>query len=309
MPLPRPETPSPARTWTIPANVDELNAAFATLDDDEELAAFARGLHRGVNLGKLKDGAPDAMVTGFDLGAAWRMRAEEFRSKQQKGGETSAAIRAAKFGTSQPPHRHPEDTSKIPRSDFEPDPEGRSNLSSIQYPLSFNPETSNQLKAPCQEESSSCSGTRTLPKPPAALKKKKPAPWEQLIHADVVQLTNDIFDHWPNSDRKQPNGQDYVPASSRPKLAARLMALRGQGVDLDVCLTIAKKFTREFGEGGMWAKAAENFFGKVDDAPWVAYYNAHMTNRKIDREQAEDDRLKAEQEQRDSQESPFEEVS
>ena len=109
------------RTWTVPFNLDELNAAFATLDDDAEVAAFARGLHRGVNLGKLKEDAPGAMVSGYDFGLSCRLKAEEFREKQKRGGITSAANRVTKFGTAQPPRSH-----------FEPDLEVTSNLSSNQ---------------------------------------------------------------------------------------------------------------------------------------------------------------------------------
>ena len=140
------------------------------------------------------------------------------------------------------------------------------------------------------------------PAKPSAERKKKPSPWEQTISDEVVELTNGIFNIWPNSDQRQPNGTDYVPRSSRAKLAARLTDLHKQGVDLAVCWEIAKKFKREFYEGGMWAKAAENFFGKVEDAPWIAYYQAYQTMIQS--------RKKAEAEAgRKVEESPFEEVS
>ena len=133
-------------------------------------------------------------------------------------------------------------------------------------------------------------------------RKKKPAPWEQTLSDEVVTLANYIFRLWPDGDRKQPNGKDYVPRSSKAKLAARLSDLHKQGVDLDVCLAIAKRFTQEFDQCGMWAKAAENFFGKVDDAPWIAYYQAHQTNVLRQKEEESEAARRAE-------DNPFEEVS
>lgn len=119
-----------ARTWAVTLNLDEFNATYATFDDDDEIAAFTKGLNRGLNAGKLKDGAPAAMVLGFDLGLVWRQRAEDLIERKRAGGQASAASREAKNGASQPFSTVLEDSYGSASTVFE--------QSINQYPLPLN---------------------------------------------------------------------------------------------------------------------------------------------------------------------------
>lgn len=115
------------------------------------------------------------------------------------------------------------------------------------------------------------------PKPEAKPRASKKPSWKGGFEDDILDATTEIIGFWPNESRRQPNSDSRVPRSSGPQLAARLSRIKQSGGDLSVCVAIAKRAVDEF-EHGKWAKAAENFFGKSEDAPWIAYYQAHTTN-------------------------------
>jgi hypothetical protein len=127
-----------ARTWTVPFNLDEHNAIFSEFEEDADVAAWARGLNRGVNGWALREDPPPspAMLAGYKFGLGCRLKAEEFRESQKAGGQKSAETRARKFGTPQPPRSCLEVTSKPPRSCIE----ATSNLSNIHNPIETRPD-------------------------------------------------------------------------------------------------------------------------------------------------------------------------
>ena len=76
-----------ARTWQIRINLDDVNAAVMLMETDAEMAAFARGLVRGLNAGTLKDGASDAYFSGWQIGNDGRTSAEIARLTNQNNGK------------------------------------------------------------------------------------------------------------------------------------------------------------------------------------------------------------------------------
>ena len=76
-----------ARTWQIRVNLDDINAAVMLMETDAEMAAFARGLVRGLNAGSLKDGASDAYFSGWQIGNDGRTSAEIARLTNQNNGK------------------------------------------------------------------------------------------------------------------------------------------------------------------------------------------------------------------------------
>lgn len=105
--------------------------------------------------------------------------------------------------------------------------------------------------------------------------------WMVSYSPEVLAAVNSVLAFWPKSSERQPNASkgETVPTSSGPNLASRLNGIAAEGGDLEVCVAIAKRCTDEFRRGEHWSKAAENFFGKSDEAPWKSYYQAHITNR------------------------------
>ena len=95
-------------------NLDELNSLFASAWSSEEKAQMFEGIVRGSNGTIAPESSPKAMKDANALGLKWRSEAEEFLRLSEEAGKKSAAVRASKFGTSQPPsgnHRTPFDES------------------------------------------------------------------------------------------------------------------------------------------------------------------------------------------------------
>lgn len=86
---------SRARTWSVRLSVDELNASICLLETDEELAAWARGLMRGLNGGEDKAGASDAYSEGWEIGLSAREKADSLRAECAKVGSTGGSKRVA----------------------------------------------------------------------------------------------------------------------------------------------------------------------------------------------------------------------
>ena len=128
---------------------------------------------------------------------------------------------------------------------------------------------------------------QTNPLPPAApppeasreAKGSGKAAWMKAHSLEVVKATAEISAIWPNSAQGdfQPDGQTLVPGVSTSELAGRLGCIRKQGASLAVCVEIAKRAVAEW-RAGKWIKAPQYFFGKAKDAPFHAYYQAHVTN-------------------------------
>ena len=108
----------------------------------------------------------------------------------------------------------------------------------------------------------------------------KRASWTQEHSPDVVAAAREICGFWPDPKRDfQPDGKTPVPGISAPEVAVRLSEARKSGAELPVCIAIAKRAVEEFREGGKWIKAPQHFFGASKDAPFRAYYQAHVTNQ------------------------------
>lgn len=84
-------------------NLDELNTLFASAWSESEKALMFEGLVRGSNGTIAPESAPGPLRDANALGLKWRAEAEEFLRKAEDGGKKSAAARALRFGTSQPP--------------------------------------------------------------------------------------------------------------------------------------------------------------------------------------------------------------
>ena len=75
------------RIWSMRFNLDIFNAAYAALNDDQEKAQWLTGFSRGLNAGSLKDGVPEVLRQGFDLGLQMFAAADEFRAKASDAGK------------------------------------------------------------------------------------------------------------------------------------------------------------------------------------------------------------------------------
>lgn len=84
-------------------NLDELNTLFASAWSSDEKALMFEGLVRGSNGTVAPESAPGPLKEANALALKWRAEAEEFLRKAEEGGKKSAAARASRFGTSQPP--------------------------------------------------------------------------------------------------------------------------------------------------------------------------------------------------------------
>ena len=111
--------------------------------------------------------------------------------------------------------------------------------------------------------------------------KRKPK-WTTAHPMDVVQATGTIVGMWPSPSIGcyQPDGKSLVPGISPSELACRLADIKDQGADLGICAEIAQKAVQEW-KSGKWIKAPQYFFGKADDAPFRAYYQAYVTNKQL----------------------------
>ena len=134
-----------------------------------------------------------------------------------------------------------------------------------------------------QEQEQEQEQLKTSPTPPQAEGGYVRVPsWMKELPQDVIEAGGDIHGLWPapeNGDL-QPGARELtpVPKSSRPELCRRLLEIKRQGGDLEVCRAIAKRAVKEWRDG-KWIKASQHFFGKAKDAPWQAYYQAHITNQ------------------------------
>jgi hypothetical protein len=252
------------RIWMLHLNLDEFNAAFASLGNDVERSQFLAGLSRGMNAGSVRDDSSQAWLEGFDIGSSMRYEAEGFRGQKSSAGSASAKARLEKYGSSRPNTvRTPlEHTANTVRTPFEQP----SNQSTIHNPQSNNQQTTIDTKGM-----------------PAKRGRKD---WQEAFPGEVLEAFQEIQGFWPHAKQghsqptKDGNYQD-VPRTSGPELASRLDAIKKQGGDLSVCIAIAKRFVGEWERREVWLKAAENFFGKSDDAPWKGYYKAEATNRAV----------------------------
>ena len=109
--------------------------------------------------------------------------------------------------------------------------------------------------------------------------------WQLTFPEDVREAVLRILEKWPDPKRgdSQPGARDPtpVPVPSGPDLARRLVEIKKQGGDLEVCEAIADRAIEEW-KGGKWIKAPQFFFGVAKDAPWQAYYQAEITNRSLE---------------------------
>lgn len=113
-------------------------------------------------------------------------------------------------------------------------------------------------------------------------KKAKRPSWQNALAPEVVKATQEIRSIWPTpqQDHYQPDSKTLVPGVSASELAMRLSEVSGQGADLGICVEIAKRAVSEW-KAGKWIKAPQHFFGKAKDAPYKAYYQAHVTNQQM----------------------------
>ena len=91
-----------SRPWNFRFNLDEWNTLVGSIFTDLDRSLCLQGLGLGINGGDLPDEVPGAFARGWDFGKAMRDEVDEFRVKQSAKGVTSAANRAAKYGTAQP---------------------------------------------------------------------------------------------------------------------------------------------------------------------------------------------------------------
>ena len=105
--------------------------------------------------------------------------------------------------------------------------------------------------------------------------------WARAHPPEVIQVTTEIVATWPNHKSDlQPDAKvnQPVPHTSVPEVAQRLAEIVREGGKLEVCKAIAARAVTEWKSQGKWIKACQHFFGKAPDAPWRAYYQAHVTN-------------------------------
>ena len=123
--------------------------------------------------------------------------------------------------------------------------------------------------------------------PPAVAGPEKKATrkpqWTKSHSDEVVKATQSIREIWPTPEDGsfQPDRKTPVPGISPSELACRLAEIQGQGADLAICVAIAQRTAQEWKTQGKWIKAPQYFFGSSRDAPWKAYYQAHMTNLRL----------------------------
>lgn len=204
--------------------------------------------------------------------AAWRAR-----DKAKREGKTEVPPQKEEVITpegepeSAEPNPVTEDVTKVTESNQNVTP-----VQSTEYKVQ-------STSSPDGEEG--CGGRR------AEKKKKAPAKvpaWKAPFPEDVLEAVEEIMTFWAQSGKdwqpadRSTGKRDPVPETSRPKLADRLAAIQGEGGDLKVCVSIAKRFMEDYRRPGtrVWMKAAQFFFGVRDDAPWRALYRAHVTNER-----------------------------
>jgi hypothetical protein len=246
-----------SRTWNLRLNIDEFNAAYATLVKEGDHALFLAGLFAGINNASLDD-PTGPLGIGFLIGQGMRMEAEEFRAMKKTVGGRGGRPKNNLLVNQQVDQQVNQVVYQ--QVDLLVNP--------IHNPQSFNPITPNHN-----------------PKKPT--RQKQPS-WNQKFPLDVVEATNEILEFWPDGKKDiQPkkcaaDPTQYVPETHSRFLAARLADIQQEGGDLKICVEIAKQYVDSYKRGRNWVKAAEYFFGKTEDAKWKAYYQSEITNREIE---------------------------
>lgn len=98
---------SRSRTWSVRLSVDDLNASYCLLETDQEVAAWVRGLMRGLNAGDCKDGASAQYIEGWEIGRPARERADEIRSGCAETGRAGGNKRVANAQANASPDASP----------------------------------------------------------------------------------------------------------------------------------------------------------------------------------------------------------
>ena len=126
------------------------------------------------------------------------------------------------------------------------------------------------------------SGAGTPPAEAGDGKAKRKPKWTKAFPTEIVEAVKAIRSIWPTPEggEYQPDGRTLVPGVSPSELASNLNEILGQGAEMTVCVAIAERAVREWKQG-KWIKAPQYFFGKSRDAPFRAYYQAHVTNQSI----------------------------
>lgn len=83
------------RTWSIRLSVDDLNASIYLLESDSEVAAWTRGLMRGLNNGDAKDSASHAYSCGWEIGKSAREKADKIRAGLAENGSAGGKAKAS----------------------------------------------------------------------------------------------------------------------------------------------------------------------------------------------------------------------
>lgn len=125
-------------------------------------------------------------------------------------------------------------------------------------------------------------GAGTPPADAGLEKAKRKPKWTKALPVEIVQTIKAIKAFWPTPETGefQPDGRTPVPGVSWSEVGANLLEIQGQGAELSVCVSIANRAVQEW-KGGKWIKAPQYFFGKGRDAPFRAYYQAHVTNQAL----------------------------
>lgn len=272
--------------WNLRMNLDELNSLLAKCYCDTDRAQAFQGLVIGANGGAIPELEPEdtsevssktlrkSLRAGFEVGSKWRVEAEQFREKQRLGGKRSAETRAATYGSAQPSSKslreNPEDTSGASGESAEVSSRiSRTNLQSTICTVSTSTSTP-------EEKTEKKTRKKREPKAP------KTPEWAAPYPQPVLDATLEILSFWPTSGlqpTRKGEPEQEIPKSSAPALAERLNEAHTSGGDLDVCVSIARRFVEEWKAQRVWMKGAQYFFGKAADAPFRAYYRAEMTNR------------------------------
>ena len=84
------------RTWSVRLSINDLNASIFLLESDAEVAAWARGLMRGLNAGEAKEDASKAYASGWEIGSAAREKADAIRAGLAENGRAGGVAKASK---------------------------------------------------------------------------------------------------------------------------------------------------------------------------------------------------------------------
>ncbi len=123
-------------------NIDQFNAVWATLDGRDDHSDFSNGLWRGVNNGKILEGASPAFLAGYGMGKGMRDEAERFREDCSRHGSKGGS----------PKHRlsHPQAPLNPGLSTAQGMLDQPLTLTTIHNPQSSKPENDNPPLAPAE---------------------------------------------------------------------------------------------------------------------------------------------------------------